>query len=143
MSNEHSAQELISKQLSQLQLLASLMDKEKEVLQQHKPEALIEVTQKKNELLIAIQSLDGVIAINTQFAQTKAAGGFEKELDEINTLLKYCQQQNIVNGQIIQQSQLAVERMKTTLLENHSKNSMTYNEKGKKQSGLSSLDLKA
>jgi flagella synthesis protein FlgN len=84
-----------------------------------------------------------VISRHVEFAQDKAAGKFDLQLAEIESLLLTCKKQNQVNGQIIQQSQLAVERMKTTLLENHSKSSMTYDEKGKKSSGLSSLDLKA
>jgi flagellar biosynthesis protein FlgN len=57
--------------------------------------------------------------------------------------LARCQKQNVVNGSIIQQSQLAVERMKTSLLDNHNKSAVTYNEGGKKYASLSSLNLKA
>lgn len=143
MFNELTSDQLIDKQLSQIKNLARLIDNEKEVLQQHDPQLLTSLIAEKNTLLLNIKELDQFISRHSQFAQDKAAGKFDLPLAEISKLLSYSQKQNYVNGQIIQQSQLAVERMKTTLLENNSKSSLTYDEKGKKSSGLSSLDLKA
>lgn len=138
MSNE-----LLAQQHQQLTALAKIIADEKQVLQKHNPHALLEISQEKNTLLLAIQKLDQEIAQNQRFAQDKAAGKLTEQLIEITELLTYCQQQNLVNGQIIQQSQLAVERMKTSLLESHNKNAITYDNKGKKSAGLSSLGLKA
>ena len=135
--------ELLAKQHQQLTLLAQVIANEKEVLQQHEPQALLAISQEKNTLLLAIEQLDQEIAQNQGFAQAKAAGTLTLELKEITDLLHHCQQKNQVNGLIIQQSQLAVERMKTSLLENHNKNAITYDKKGKKNAGLSSLGLKA
>ena len=135
--------ELLSQQHQQLTALAQIIANEKHILQQHDPQALLTISQEKNTLLIAIQQLDQIIGQNQRFAQDKAAGKLTQELGEITDLLTHCQQQNLINGQIIQQSQLAVERMKTSLLENHNKNSITYDNKGKKSAGLSSLGLKA
>ncbi|OUR84537.1 flagellar biosynthesis protein FlgN [Colwellia psychrerythraea] len=135
--------ELLVQQHQQLTALAQIIANEKHILQQHDPQALLAISQEKNTLLVAIQQLDQTIGQNQHFAQDKAAGKLTQELAEITELLTHCQQQNIVNGQIIQQSQLAVERMKTSLLENHNKNAITYDKKGKKSAGLSSLGLKA
>ena len=135
--------ELLAKQHQQLTLLAEVIANEKQVLQQHDPQALLTISQEKNALLLAIQQLDQEIGLNQSFAQDKAAGKLTEELAQIAELLEHCQQKNLINGQIIQQSQLAVERMKTSLLENHNKNAITYNNKGKKSAGLSSLGFKA
>lgn len=135
--------ELLVQQHQQLTALAQIIANEKHILQQHDPQALLAISQEKNTLLVAIQQLDQTIGQNQRFAQDKAAGKLTQELGEITELLTHCQQQNLVNGQIIQQSQLAVERMKTSLLENHNKNAITYDKKGKKSAGLSSLGLKA
>ena len=143
MSDEKSSEQLLSLQLSQLQALQQLLLSEKEVIIKHSPDALNEITAKKNELLTAIQTLDSQIGQNRQFIQNRREGKFTSELKEIASVLESCQQQNHLNGQIIQQSQLTVERMKTTLLESHSKTSLTYDSKGKKSGGLSSLGLKA
>ncbi len=134
---------LLAKQYTQLQALEKIIADEKHILQQHQPNELIQISEQKNQLLIAIQNLDKEISLNQQFAQDKAAKRLEQELTDIESLLKHCQQQNQVNGQIISQSQLAVERMKTTLLESHNKNAITYDSKGKKSGGLSSIGLKA
>jgi len=135
--------ELLAKQHQQLTLLAQNIADEKQILQQHEPQALLTISQEKNTLLLAIQQLDQEIGQNQAFAQEKAAGKLTQDLEQITELLHHCQQKNLVNGQIIQQSQLAVERMKTSLLESHNKNAITYDKKGKKSAGLSSLGLKA
>ena len=135
--------ELLVQQHQQLTALAQIIANEKHILQQHDPQALLAISQEKNTLLVAIQQLDQTIGQNQRFAQDKAAGKITQELAEITELLTHCQQQNLVNGQIIQQSQLAVERMKTSLLENHNKSAITYDKKGKTSAGLSSLGLKA
>lgn len=143
MSQASNSLQLLAQQHQQLTALVSVIDHEKEVLQQHDPEDLLKVSQEKNQLLLAIQTLDQQIAINQEFAQDKAAGKLAQPLADIAQLLEQCQQQNLVNGRIIQQSQLAVERMKTSLLESHNRNAITYDSKGKKSAGLSSIGLKA
>ncbi|KGJ96980.1 flagellar export chaperone FlgN [Colwellia psychrerythraea] len=135
--------ELLAKQHQQLTSLAQIIANEQQILQQHDPQALLSISQEKNTLLLAIQQLDQEIGQDQQFAQDKAAGKLSQELSEITELLTHCQQKNLLNGQIIQQSQLAVERMKTSLLENHNKNAITYDSTGKKSAGLSSIGLKA
>jgi flagella synthesis protein FlgN len=143
MSASTQSKELLDQQFSQLQELEQIITDEKLVLQQHQPDALLKISEKKNQLLLSIQKLDQQIRINQAFAQDKAAGFLRQQLTEIENLLKTCQQKNQVNGQIIAQSQLAVERMKTSLLESHNKTSVTYDRKGKKSGGLSSIGLKA
>jgi len=143
MSASTQSKELLAQQFSQLQALEEVITEEKLVLQQHQPDALLQVSEKKNQLLLSIQNLDQQISLNQVFAQDKAAGFLSQELSDIESLLKLCQQKNQVNGQIIAQSQLAVERMKTSLLESHNKTSVTYDSKGKRSGGLSSIGLKA
>ena len=138
-----SPQELINQQLSHLHTMEKLLVDEKQILEQHNPNNLTELIKKKNELLVAIKALDKFISLNTPFAQDKAKGLFEKELAEIAESLSRCKKQNVVNGNIIQQSQLAVDRMKSSLLDKHNKSAITYDGSGKKHAGLSSLNLKA
>lgn len=143
MSDKVTPQQLVSKQLSQLAQLETLLTAEKEILQQQNPDALIEITSEKNSLLVAIQKIDNAIGQSFEFKQEKLAGNFSDELSEIEAILLRCKKQNQVNGLIIHQSQLSVERMKTSLLESHNKSSMTYDNKGKTSGGLSSLGIKA
>ncbi|MGB2741595.1 MAG: flagellar export chaperone FlgN [Cognaticolwellia sp.] len=143
MSEKTTPQQLVSQQLSQLTQLEALLHTEKDILQQQSPDALISITADKNNLLLAIQEIDNAIGQSFEFKQEKLAGNFTDELLDIQTSLERCKQQNQVNGLIIHQSQLSVERMKTSLLENHNKSSMTYDSKGKTSGGLSSLGIKA
>jgi flagella synthesis protein FlgN len=143
MTDAQTSEQLVKQQLTQLQALKGLLEEEKKVLQNHNPDDLTELTDKKNNLLIEIKDLDIIIGRSVEFAQDKAAGKYLTELDEIKDLLTRCQAINLVNGQIIQQSQLAVQRMKTSLLESHNKSAITYDDKGKKHAGLSSLNIKA
>jgi flagella synthesis protein FlgN len=143
VSEKLTPQQLVSQQLSQLTQLETLLDTEKDVLQQQNPDALIHLTADKNDLLLAIKRIDNAIGQSFEFKQEKLAGKFTSLLSDIEAILVRCKKQNQINGLIIQQSQLSVERMKTSLLENHNKSSMTYNSKGKTSGGLSSLGIKA
>jgi len=143
MTTQSSSQQLLTQQITNLLALEQLLAKEKEILQHQDPNALSEITAQKNDLLMAIQSFDEQIQQNQQFLQDKSAGLCQRELNEIEHILARCKEQNQVNGQIITQSQMAVERMKNTLLDNHSKSSLTYDNKGKKSGGVSSLGIKA
>lgn len=135
--------QLVAKQLEQLQRLENLLKAEKEVLQKHNPDELTKLTLEKNQQLTEIGELDQFIGTNTAFAQEKSTGNLDNDLEEIKRLLTHCKELNFVNGQIIQQSQIAVERMKTSLFENNNKSGITYDGKGKKSAGLSSLNIKA
>lgn len=143
MSTEQNFSLLIDKQLAQLQQLETIIDQEKDILQQQNPEKLVEITDNKNQLLLAIQELDQQFEQSVLFKQEKAQGLFADKLAVIEEILLRCKEKNHVNGEIIAQSQLAVERMKTSLLQNHNKSSITYDNKGKASGGLSSIGIKA
>ncbi|MDT0602887.1 flagella synthesis protein FlgN [Thalassotalea castellviae] len=143
MTTEATNLSLVEKQLMQLQQLEIIIDREKDVLQKQDPDKLLEITDEKNHLLVAIQTLDQQFEQSILFKQEKSQGLYEEQLSLIEEILLRCKDKNHVNGQIIAQSQLAVERMKTSLLHSHNKSSMTYDSKGKTSGGLSSLDLKA
>jgi flagella synthesis protein FlgN len=137
------AQQLINQQLQNLQQLEELLGVEKEVLQKQNPDALILVTEQKNTLLEIIQELDKQNAQSPTFKDEISSGNHNDVLAEIEATLLRCKDKNHVNGQVIQHSSLAVERMKNSLLENHNRSSMTYNSKGKTSGGLSSMGIKA
>lgn len=143
MSETTTSNPLLEQQLEQLSQLEQLLSQEKEVLKLHNPDALIEITKQKKTLLADIQTLDQTIGTSTQFLQQKATGELDAMLNQIEQLLTRCKQLNQINGQIIAQSQLAIERMKSSLLDSHDKSTMTYDARGKKHVGLSSLGIKA
>jgi len=135
--------QLIAQQLQNLQQLEELLSVEKEVLKKHNPDALVEITEQKNVLLQTIQEFDEQNSQIPLFKDEIASGNHSEILAKIEATLLRCKDMNHVNGQVIQQSSLAVERMKNSLLENHNRSSMTYDSKGKTRGGLSSLGIKA
>lgn len=137
------AQQLLTQQLNQLHSLEALLVTEKEILQQHQPDKLIEIAEQKNNILLCIQDLDSKIAQVQSFVQEKAQGLYSEELKEITESLERCKKSNMINGKVIQQSQIAVEKMKTSLLVSQNKASVTYDSKGKTSGSLNSLGLKA
>lgn len=143
MSSATSSHQLLEQQLTQLHSLEVLLLKEREVLQQHSPDALLAVTAEKKALLAQIEEFDRSIGSNLQFIDDKKQGLLDEALSQVTEALEKCQEINLVNGQVIQHSQLAVERMKNSLLDSQSRSSVTYDSKGKTHAGLSSLGIKA
>jgi flagella synthesis protein FlgN len=135
--------ELLEQQLAQLMTLETVIDSEKNILQGQDPSQLNQITEDKNKLLLAIDSLDKTFAQRINFVEEKKSGLHDQHLTQIEQVLLRCKQKNTINGQIIEHSQLAVERMKTSLLNSHNKTAMTYDSKGKTSGGLSSLGIKA
>jgi len=134
---------LLQKQLEQLQQLEQLLESEKEALTKQVPAQLVKISEEKNLLLEAIQTLDQSFEQSVQFKEGRSQGLYRAALTSIEDALIRCKEKNYINGQIIQHSQLSVERMKTSLLQSHNKSSITYDSKGKTTGGLSSLGIKA
>ena len=143
MSDIESIVQTLSHQLKQLTDLEALLNAEHQILQQHDPQKLIDINKIKNDLLVNIELTDKNLAGNKQFLNDKAEGQHAEVLQAIKGLLNQCKDLNKVNGDIISKSQLSVERMRTALLENNTKSSMTYDSKGKKSGGYSRMDIKA
>jgi len=143
VSQEFDSKSKLQKQLQQLQQLEVTLQQEKEFLIKGDPEQVTKISEEKNNLLVEIQALDQQFEQSVQFRKDKSQGTFAQQLEEIEATLIRCKDLNQVNSQIIQQSQLAIERMKSTLLQNHSKSTVTYDNKGKISGGLNSLGIKA
>ncbi|MDO6426426.1 flagellar protein FlgN [Thalassotalea sp. 1_MG-2023] len=143
MADNIDYRQLLDKQFAQLQQLEVIIDEERLTLQKNSPDALAQVTEKKNALLLDIQTLDQQFSQSLAFSKQKANGELDEVLEAIEQALLRCKEKNQVNGHIIQQSQMAVERLKTTLLQQNDKSSVTYDSKGKTSGGLSSLGIKA
>ncbi|WP_286265328.1 flagella synthesis protein FlgN [Thalassotalea atypica] len=143
MSDQGTSNPLLEEQFNLLSQLEKLLVQEKEVLQQRDSEALIALSQVKEQLLADIQTNDQTIATSQVFIQQKNSGQLSERLNDVESCLQRCKELNEVNGQIVAHSQVAIERMKSALLESRDKSSMTYDSKGKKHAGLSSLGIKA
>ncbi|WP_286233315.1 flagella synthesis protein FlgN [Thalassotalea sediminis] len=143
MADNINYRQLLEKQFAQLQQLEAIIDEERLTLQSNSPDALTGITEQKNTLLLEIQTLDQEFSQSMAFSEQKARGELDELLSSIEQALLRCKEKNQVNGHIIQQSQMAVERLKTTLLQQNGKSTVTYDKKGKASGGLSSLGIKA
>lgn len=134
---------IINKQLLQVQQLEQILLQEKEILQQQNPEALVDISNKKTDLLTVINATDISSKESPNYQALLAEPSFSEIFANIENCLAHCKELNSVNGMIIQQSSLAIERLQSELLENRSGSSMTYDNKGKKNGGLMGKGIKA
>lgn len=143
MSYEPTIDSMLKKQLLQVQQLEKLLLIEKEVLQQHNPDELLKVSHQKTDLLVIIDATKKECDAIPDYQTLVTSPEFKDVFDKIEEALANCKSLNTVNGMIIQQSSLAIERMQSDLIESRSKSSMTYDNKGKKNGGLQGKSIKA
>lgn len=143
MSDEIVFEQALNQQLNNIQQLVELLHAEKNTLQQHVPSELIKISEQKSNLLTAIDTLDKQCKQLADYKTYITLPAYSELLTLINDSLKECQKLNNINGTIIDHSALAIERMQNKLLENRSRNSITYTNKGKKQGNTLGRSFKA
>lgn len=122
---------LLNQQQEHLTVLLLLLQNELSFISARDTVALDQNTAKKTSLLDAIQQLDQQIATHNELAQAKLRSDFRTCVAQLDELLARCKQQNEVNRQAVEQSQLVIERYKHELLQQRGKSGLTYNAKGK------------
>lgn len=135
--------QLLDQQLKQVTQLELLLLEEKDVLQKLDHQALSQLVESKQTVLTAIETLDQAIKQAALYQEFIAETAVADMILAIENKLSDCKDLNDVNGAIIQQSDLAIERMKSALLQSRSKSSMTYDNKGKTTGGTLSKGIKA
>lgn len=143
MSHEPTIDSMLNQQLLQVQQLEKLLLIEKEVLQQHNPEELLKVSHQKTDLLVTIEATKKECNAIPDFQNLITSPEYQLVFNKIEETLASCKSLNTVNGMIIQQSSLAIDRMQSDLIESRSRSSMTYDNKGKKNGGLQGKSIKA
>ncbi|QOL27056.1 flagellar export chaperone FlgN [Thalassotalea sp. LPB0316] len=135
--------QLIEHQEASLLALEKLLLQEKDILTKQDPQALVAITEEKQTLLQAIEQGDKSLSLHPHFKRDLENEENAQLLVQAREILERCKTLNQVNGQVIAQSEVAVERMRSSLLEKNSKSTMTYDAKGKKSGGLSRMGIKA
>ncbi|MGI5309258.1 flagellar export chaperone FlgN [Rheinheimera sp. WS51] len=129
--NTDKASTLLEQQQQHLNELLLLLRQELAALSERDIASLERITLEKNQLLASITETDNAVAQLPELASLKAADWFSAEVTKIDGLLANCKQQNNVNQQVLEQSQLTLERFKNTLLSQQGKSGLTYTNKGK------------
>lgn len=124
--------------LSQMQ---DLLAEEFDLLKQHQALALPALAERKQQLLVAIESLDKTLAELPDLQQRLSA--FPTQLQALQTKLDACQEQNDLNGRLLELSIVSNRRLASFLSKLRDRNSLTYDAKGNTRSGTRSQGIKA
>ncbi len=122
---------LLSKQQEHLKVLLLLLKSELAAISNRDVEKLDQGCVAKVQQLDLIQQLDQQISELPQLTELKKQSWFSDAVSQLDNLLAQCKEQNEVNRQSLEQSQLVVERFKHEILQNRGKAGLTYTAKGK------------
>ncbi|CAJ1852921.1 flagella synthesis protein FlgN [Aeromonas veronii] len=124
--------------LSQMQ---GILEEEFSLLEQHQALALPALTERKQQLLAAIETLDKTLAEMPELALQLAA--YPDEMAQLRAKLDACQAQNDINSRLLELSIVSNRRLATFLSQLRDRNSLTYDAKGNTRSGTRSYGIKA
>jgi len=134
---------LLNNQEAELTNLHSLLCNELEILKNRELSVLDQASAEKEAVLTKINQIDQEISKNTSLEILQQDANHSEQVSRIINLLHDCKQQNEVNGQIINNSQIAINRFKGMLQKSISNNTMTYDNKGKTTISNNSIGIKA
>jgi flagella synthesis protein FlgN len=135
--------ELLDLQLTELTKLQSLLIDELSILKNRELSSLEAQTHEKEKRLTSINQLDQAISKHTTLKDLQKDPLFHDKMVQIIELFKNCKKQNEINGQIINNSQISINRFKNMLQKSITNNSMTYDDKGKTNINVRSIGIKA
>lgn len=130
---------LLNRQYSHLADMLALLQEEFSLIEQRQALSLPELAQRKQTLVGDIQSLDEQIAS----FDAAAASQHQPQVKEITSLLQACQEQNDINGKLLELSITANRRLAGLLAQLRDRNSLTYDARGHTRSGTRSRSIKA
>ena len=134
---------LLNNQEAELTNLHSLLCNELEILKNRELSILEQASAEKEAILNKVNQIDQEISKNTSLEVLQQDINHSEQVSRIINLLRDCKQQNEVNGQIINNSQIAINRFKGMLQKSISNNTMTYDNKGKTSISNTSIGIKA
>jgi len=134
---------LLNSQEAELTKLHALLCSELEILKKRELSILEQASAEKEAILTKVNQLDKEISHYTSLDDLQQNETYREQVARIINLLQDCKQQNEVNGQIINNSQIAINRFKNMLQKSISNNTMTYDSKGKTSISNISIGLKA
>lgn len=125
--------------LSQMQ---GLLAEEFDLLKAHRALALPALADRKQQLLVAIEMLDKTLA-ELPDLQQQLVGAFPTQLQALQAKLEACQEQNNLNGRLLELSIVSNRRLASFLSKLRDSSSLTYDAKGNTRSGTRSFGIKA
>lgn len=134
---------LLNNQETELTKLHELLCNELDILKNRELQTLAQTSAEKEAILHNINQFDQQISQNTSLELLQQDAQYSEQVARIINLLRSCKNQNEVNGQIINNSQIAINRFKNMLQKSISNNTMTYDNKGNTSISNNSVGIKA
>lgn len=127
-----SLQTTLDNQITNLNKLAGLLDKELHLISSRNAEALMNLLKEKEQVLESIQDTDEFLNKHYHTAMTEDRTEETQALiDESRRLLELCQYQTQINQKAVEQGQLRLTHLRNLMLEVRAKESLTYDKSGK------------
>lgn len=121
---------LLNQQLAQLDAMLLLLSEELHALTQRDIELLDSLVKKKSILLEQISAVDQELATIPDMLNVRQQDWFTTSVAAIETKLENCKTQTQINQQVLEQSQVTLQRLKNELLSSKGKSGLTYTNKG-------------
>ena len=132
---------LLRDQDNNLSQMQGLLAEEFDLLKAHRALALPALADRKQQLLVAIEMLDKTLAELPDLQQQ--LGAFPTQLQALQAKLEACQEQNNLNGRLLELSIVSNRRLASFLSKLRDSSSLTYDAKGNTRSGTRSFGIKA
>lgn len=126
-------EDLVARQQELLSLMLKLLKDELELLKNRKAESLPAISRQKVDVLNQIRQIDQAMGSHPEVARLK--GDLQEERRKISQLLEECQNQNAVNGRLIEMQLASNRRLSSMLSKLRDRSSMTYDKSGLSHSG--------
>ena len=126
-------EDLVARQQELLRLMLKLLKDELELLKNRKAESLPAISSQKVDVLNQIRQIDQAMGSHPEVARLK--GDLQEERRKISQLLEECQNQNAVNGRLIEMQLASNRRLSSMLSKLRDRSSMTYDKSGLSHSG--------
>ena len=126
-------EDLVARQQELLRLMLKLLKDELERLKNRKAESLPAISRQKVDVLNQIRQIDQAMGSHPEVARLK--GDLQEERRKISQLLEECQNQNAVNGRLIEMQLASNRRLSSMLSKLRDRSSMTYDKSGLSHSG--------
>ena len=126
-------EDLVARQQELLRLMLKLLKDELELLKNRKAESLPAISRQKVDVLNQIRQIDQAMGSHPEVARLK--GDLQEERRKISQLLEECQNQNAVNGRLIEMQLASNRRLSSMLSKLRDRSSMTYDKSGLSHSG--------
>ena len=126
-------EDLVARQQELLRLMLKLLKDELELLKNRKAESLPAISRQKVDVLNQIRQIDQAMGSHPEVARLK--GDLQEERRKISQLLEECQNQNAVNGRLIEMQLASNRRLSSMLSKLRDRSSMTNDKSGLSHSG--------